>query len=157
MLRENLKLARPFLALLAIFAVGRWVMGVRGMDYSRGHNIFSLVTLTAFGSIFYAAFARRWLGFGIVRAIGLAMTLGLCAQIVIVVATALSYALGIDTYFTNPTALNVEAPLPAGEAMLRRFGGLVVNTLLTGITGALGWFFGAVLPADPGPRSVSLP
>src|SRR5688572_3138514 len=52
MLRENLRLARPFLALLAIFAVARWVMGVRGVDYSQGHHVFSLVTLTTFASVF---------------------------------------------------------------------------------------------------------
>ena len=46
MLREYLKVARPFLVLLAIFAVGRWSMGVAGVDYTKGHHVFSLVTLT---------------------------------------------------------------------------------------------------------------
>ena len=157
MLRENLTLARPFLALLAVFAVGRWVMGVREVDYSRGHHIFSLVTLTVFGSAFYCAFLRRWLGFGIMRCVGMAMLLAFFAQAVIFVLTGLSYGLGLHTYFNHPTALNVEAPIGAGEAMLRRLGGLTFNTLSSGIIGALGWSLGAILPDQPAPRTSPRP
>jgi hypothetical protein len=156
MLRENLKLARPFLVLLAIFAVGRWVIGVRGVDYARGTNIFSLVTLTIFGSAFYCAFLRRWLGFGIMRCVGLGMTLAFCTQVVIFAATALSYALGIDTYFSHPTAMNLDGPVPVGEAMKIRFGGLVFNTLSGSIIGALGWILGAVLPDAPPPQRATV-
>jgi hypothetical protein len=156
MLRENLRLARPFLAVLAIFGVGRWVMGVRGMDYALGHHVFSLVTLTVFGSAFYCAFLRRWLGFGIMRCVGIAMTLAFCAQVVIFVATGLSYALGLHTYFNHPTALNVEAPIGVGEAMARRAGGLLFNTLSSSIIGALGWILGGVLPDTPAPTRATI-
>lgn len=155
MLRENLRLARPFLALLAIFAVGRWVMGVRGVDYAQGHHVFSLVTLTVFGSAFYCAFLRRWLGFGIMRCVGMAMLLAFCTQAVILVLTGLSYGLGLHTYFNHPTAMNVEAPIGVGEAMARRLGGLLFNTLSSGIIGALGWSLGAVLPDQPAPQRSS--
>ena len=151
MLREYLRLARPFLVLLAIFAVGRWTLGLRGVDYTKAHHVFSLVTLTLLGSGFYAAFARRWLGYPIMRSVGLGMTLGFFAQLVIVVLTAVSYALGIDTYFNHPTALNAEGPLPFGDAIGRRLGGLVVNTVLAGIAAALGWFVGGTLPDGPPP------
>ena len=153
MLRQYLRLARPFLVVLAIFAIGRWSIGVAGVAYANGHARFSLVTLTLLGSLFYAAFARRWLGYPIMRSVGLGMTLGLCAQIVIVLATALSYTLGIDTYFNHPTALNAEGPLGFGDAMGRRMGGLVVNTVLAGIAAALGWFFGGALPDTPAPAT----
>ena len=36
MLREYFRLARPFLVLLAIFAVGRWTIGLRGWTTRRG-------------------------------------------------------------------------------------------------------------------------
>ena len=152
MLREYLRIARPFLVLILIFAIGRWTIGMRGVDYSKGHHIFSLVTLTLLGSIFYAAFARRWLGYPIMRSFGLGMTLGLSAQLVIVIATALSYMLGMNTYFNHPTALNAEGPLAFGPAMGRRMGGLVGNTVFAGIAAALGWFFGGALPDEPAPR-----
>ena len=155
MLRENLTLARPFLVLLLLFAIGRWTLGVRGLEYARGHHIFSLVALTVMSCIFYAAFARKWLGIGIMRALGIGLTLAFCAQAVIVLATGLSYALGVDTYFIHPTALNTEGPIPAGEAMLRRTLGLVVNTMFGAIAGALGWFLGGVLPDSPPPARVA--
>src|SRR5687768_1587603 len=90
MLREYFRLARPFLVLLAIFAIGRWAMGVAHVAYADGHHRFSLVTLTLIGAAFYAAFARRWLGYPIMRSVGLGMTLGFCAQLVILVLTAVS-------------------------------------------------------------------
>mgnify|MGYP001371980596 CR=1 FL=1 len=154
MVREYLRLARPFLALLAIFAIGRWTMGVTGVDYTKGHHVFSLVTLTILGVAFYAAFSRRWLGYPIMRSVGLGMTLGLCAQIVIFVLTAVSYILGMHTYFNHPTALNAQEEVAFGAAMGGRVGGLVVNVMLAGIAAALGWFLGGVLPesAAPAPR-----
>ena len=80
MLREYFRVARPFLALLALFAVGRWMMGIFQVDYTKGHHIFSLVILTQLGCIFYGAFVRRWLGYPIMRAVGLGMTLGFSAS-----------------------------------------------------------------------------
>src|SRR6187401_3247015 len=156
MLREYLRIARPFLAVLAIHAIGGWIIGVRGLPYANGHHVFSIVTLTVLGSVFYGAFARRWLGYPIMRSVGLGMTLGLAAQIVIVLATALSYMLGMETYFNNPVALNTDVPLAFGTAIGRRLGGLVVNTVGAGIAAALGWFLGGALPDTPAPRPVTL-
>jgi uncharacterized membrane protein (DUF485 family) len=152
MLREYFRLARPFLVLLAIFAAGRWTLGLRAYPYTQGHHIFSLVTLTLLGAMFYAAFARRWLGYPIMRSVGLGMTLGFCSQLVIFVLTAVSYILGMDTYFNHPTALNAEGPVAFGAAMGGRLGGLVGNTVFAGIAAALGWFFGGALPDTPPPR-----
>ena len=146
MLIQYLRLGRLYFALLAIFTIGRWVTGVRGVPYDRGRDWFSIVIMTALGVFFYAAFTRRWLGYRLFAAVGLAMTLGFFSQVVIFSATALSYALGIDTYFTHPTALNVPAPIPVGEAMIRRASGLIGNTIFSGIIGALGWALGGLLP-----------
>jgi hypothetical protein len=143
---EYLRLSRLYLVLLAIFTIGRWVTGVRGVPYERGRDWFSIVIMTSMACFFYAAFTRRWRGYKLFQAVGLAMTLALMSQVVILGATALSYALGMDTYFTHPTALNVEAPLPAGEALGRRLMGLIGNTISSGIVGGLGWALGTLLP-----------
>ncbi|HVR71281.1 MAG TPA: hypothetical protein VMT87_10595 [Vicinamibacteria bacterium] len=143
---EYLRLSRLYLVLLAIFTIGRWVTGARGVPYETGRDWFSIVIMTAMACFFYAAFTRRWRGYKLFPAVGLAMVLGLMSQLVIFAATALSYALGMDTYFTHPTALNVEAPLPAGEALARRLMGLVGNTISSGIVGGLGWALGGLLP-----------
>lgn len=146
-MRENLRLARPFVVLVVLFAVGRWLIGVRGVPYEKGHHVFTLVTLTWMAATFYGAFTRRWLGFTVGRAAMVGVTLGLVSQAVIVLATALSYALGIDTYFNHPRALNVPAAVGFGQALGIRAGGFVVNVLISGILGALGWFLGGTLPA----------
>jgi uncharacterized membrane protein (DUF485 family) len=151
MLREYLRLARPYLVLLAVFAVGRWTMGLREVPYANGHHVFSLVTMTTMACIFYGAFTRRWLGYRILRSVGLGMTLGFCNQFVIFVLTAVSYILGMNTYFNHPTALNAEGPVAFGAAMGGRLGGMVANTLFSGIIAALGWFFGSVLPDSTAP------
>ena len=146
MIKQYLRLGTLYFVLLAIFTIGRWVTGVRGVPYERGRDWFSIVILTTLAALFYAAFTRRWLGYKLFPAVGLAMTLGLVGQVVIFTATALSYALGMDTYFTHPTALNVEAPLPMADAMARRAWGLFGNTISSGIIGGLGWALGALLP-----------
>jgi hypothetical protein len=148
---ENLRLARPFMVVVLLFAVGRWIMGTAGhVPYERGHHVLSLVTLTWMAAAFYGAFTRKWRGFTVGRAALMGATLGLIAQVVIVVATLLTYGMGIESYFNHPTALNVTAPIGAAEALGRRLGGLVVNTLISGILGALGWFLGGTLPDGPG-------
>jgi hypothetical protein len=145
-MREYLRLARLYLVVLAIFTVGRWIMGVRGFPYERGHHVFSIVIMTTLSCLYYAAFVRRWRGYPLFRAVGLVMTLALISQVVILTATALSYALGMDTYFNHPTALNVDAPLPLAQAMVVRVRGLVGNTISSGIIGGLGWALGGLLP-----------
>jgi len=145
---ENLKLARLYLLLLAIFTVGKLVQGAIGVPYEKAHYVFSIVIMTIHAAIFYGAFCRRWRRFRLWQAAGLAITLGLISQVVIFVATLVSYALGLHTYFNHPIALNAPglAEVPFGPAMLTRVGGLVVNPILTGIAGALGWVMGALLP-----------
>ena len=143
---ENLRLARPFFVLLAVFAAGRWTVSLRGVPYERGTLGFSIVILTLISVLYYGAFARRWRGYRVVQAMGLAVTLAVAAQLVILVSTVASYALGLDTYFNHPVALNAEAPMSMGQAVLTRAFGLVVNSLLNGIGGALGWALGGLLP-----------
>jgi hypothetical protein len=145
-MRESLRLARLYFVLLAIFTVGRWVTGLRGVPYERGRDWFSIVILTALSCLYYAAFVRRWRHYKLFPAVGLAMMMAFVSQVVIFSATALSYALGMDTYFTHPTALNAPGPLPMGAAMVVRLQGLIGNTISSGIIGGLGWALGGLLP-----------
>jgi hypothetical protein len=148
MIQEYARLARPYLVLLAIVAVGRWLMGTTfGVPYDKGTHVLSIVTLTLFASIFSAAFTRRWLGYRLAQAAGFAMFMALVSQLVILLATAASYALGVSSYFNEPMALARQPePMGFGAAMLARGGGLVVNTLINGIAGSLGWALGGLLP-----------
>jgi hypothetical protein len=152
MLRDYTRLARPFYVLLAIVTVGRWLLGTAfGVPYEKATHVFSIVTLTLFASLFSAAFTRAWLGFRLPGAAGFAMYMAVIAQVVILLSTAASYVLGVPSYFSYPIALNQPEAVSLARAMEIRAGGLVVNTLLNGIAGALGWALGGLLP-DRGKR-----
>jgi len=147
---ENLKLARLYLLLLAIFTVGKFVQGALGVPYEKGHYVFSIVIMTIHAAVFYGAFCRRWRRYRLWQAAGLAITLGVISQLVIFVATLVSYALGLHTYFNHPIALNAAgvAEVPFGQAMITRILGLIVNPIQTGIAGAIGWAMGGLLPEN---------
>jgi len=151
MLQQYARVARPFFVMLAIVTVGRWLMGtVFPVPYERGTHVFSLVTLTIMASLFSAVYTRRWLDWRIARAAGFGMFLALTAQAVILISTAASYLLQVPSYFSHPVALNRTEAVGFATAMGIRAGGLVVNTLLSGISGALGWALGGLLPGRDG-------
>ena len=143
---ENLRVARFYFLLLGLFTVGRWVQSLGQVEYAKGHHVFSIVTLTFLSSAYFAAFCRKWRGYSLLQAVMLGMTLGLAAQLVIFTSTALSYALGLHTYFNHPRALNVETELSLNEALLRRAGGLVAGPISNGVAAVIGWLMGGVLP-----------
>lgn len=145
-LGANLRLARPYLVLLATFTLGRWLQGLCGVPYDRGHHVFSIVTLTAVSCLYYGAFMRRWRGHALMQSVLLAVLLGLIAQTVILVSTLASYALDLQTYFNHPVALNTTEPMPLAQALSVRMGGMVGNSIFAGILGALGWALGGLLP-----------
>jgi hypothetical protein len=143
---ENIRLARLYLVLLAIFAVARFAQGAMGVEYAKAHHVFSVFILTVMASVFYAAFGRRWRGFRLMQAVTLGATFGLVAQVVIFLATVMSYALGIETFFNHPTALNQESAVPLGRAVAIRAPALVIFPILNAIAAAIGWALGALLP-----------
>jgi len=145
-MRDTLRVARFYFVLLALFTVGRWAQSLGRVEYARGQHVFSIVILTLLASTYFAAFGRRWRGYGLLQSVLLGMTLGLCAQVVIFLSTFISYALDLHTFFNHPTALNTTEPLPMNEAMVRRAFGLLENTLLNGVAAFIGWFLGGLLP-----------
>ena len=146
---EDLRLARPYFVLLAIFAAARFAQGLLGMPYEKGHQVFSIVILTAISCLYYGAFARRWRGYRLMHVIGLAVLLGVTSQLVIFSLTVVSYAFSLQTYFNHPTALNAldaSRPVAFTQALAIRVGGLVGNSVFSGIAGAIGWTLGGLLP-----------
>ena len=150
-MREYVRVARLYMVVLAVFTVGRLLMGARDVPYEKGHHVFSLVTMTLLASAFYGAFCRRWRGYTVTKAMGLGVVLGLFCQAVVLVATVASYALGADTYFVHPRAVmgpDAAGPVPFGQALLARIGGAVINAALNALAAAIGWVMGVTLP-DP--------
>lgn len=145
---ENLKLIRFYLVLLAVFTLGRWGLSLGGVDYGAAHQVFSIVILTVISSAYYANITRNFVGGGLKRALTLGALMGAVSQVVILLSTAVSYMLGMETFFNAPQALNVEAAMSFGEAMGTRGVGLVVNVVLNVIAAALGYGFAAVGPSQ---------
>jgi hypothetical protein len=143
---ENLKLIRFYLVLLAFFTIGRWGLSLGGAVYSETHQVFSIVILTVISSAYYAHIVRNFAGGGLKRALTLGALMGAISQVVILLSTAVSYILGMETFFNAARALNVEAAIPFGTAMGTRAVGLVVNVILNVICAALGYGFAAVGP-----------
>jgi len=107
------------------------------------------VTLTFLSSTYFAAFCRKWRGYTLLQAVMLGMMLGLVAQIVIFASTALSYALGLHTFFNHPIAVagpSASGDLSMNEALMRRAFGLIAGPISNGIAAFLGWLMGGVLP-----------
>ncbi len=148
---ENLRVARLYFVLLALFAAGRWAQSLGHVEYAKGHHVFSIVTLTYLSSTFFAAFCRKWRGYTLLQSVMLGMTLGLCAQVVIFTSTVVSYALGLHTFFNHPTALNVQSELPMNEALVRRAVGLVAGPISNGVAAFVGWIMGGALPDRTSP------
>jgi hypothetical protein len=142
---EHLRLARLYFVLLALVTAGRWFVSFRA-PYDAATDKVSIVIMTLFASLFYAAFCRRWLGHSVVRAMTMGALFGFAAQFVILASTLVSYLAGIDSYFNYPKALNVPAPIGMGEALARRAGGLVAGPITNAIMGLIGWALGALLP-----------
>lgn len=153
---ETLRIGRMYFALLAIFAVARFAQGAMGVSYTKAHHVFSIVTLTLLASVFYAAFCRRWRGFRLLQAMAMGATFGFAAQVVIFLATMISYGLGLQTFFNHPTALNETSAVPMAGAVVIRGRALLIFPIINAIAAAIGWALGGTLPeagalrVDPG-------
>ncbi len=136
---DNLRLIRFYLALLALFTVGRWGLSLGGAEYGETHQIFSIVILTYLSSAYFAFLVRGFVGGGIKRALVIGALLGAISQVVVSLSTAISYMAGMDTFFNYPTALNVKEAIPFGEAMTGRAITAVANIVFNGVVAALGY------------------
>lgn len=161
MLLRVLRFVRLPLALILIWAIGRFVLGLRGVPYApRGNAIFSIAGVTLISCLYYGAMSRRIGGFNWLGTILVGVVIGLFAQILIFTATLVSYAAGLDTYFVHWDALNVpEGTLaPMGQAMASRAGGLLFGPISGAIMALIGRaVFGALAPRVAADADARLP
>jgi hypothetical protein len=150
---ENFRLMRFYLSVLLLFTIGRWALSLGGAEYDKAHQVFSVVTLAFIASAHHAAFGRAFQGMGLKRAVGLGMMIGFATQLVIFTSTALSYALGLETFWNAPRALNSPGALTFGAAMATRTLGIVAGTIANGVAAAIGWLLGAAFPRTAGLRA----
>jgi hypothetical protein len=155
MVGRVLRFVRLPLLLLLIFAVARFTLGARGVPYApRGNAMFSIVGLTFVSSFYFGALSRRVGGFGWGGTALVGYSLGLFAQILIFVATWLSYAAGIETsYFRHWDALNVPegTVIPMAAALQARLGGLLVGPVFAIVPALVGRALSALAPGPGTP------
>ena len=139
----------PFLV-VAIYAVARFMLGVNGVPYApRGNAMFSVFGVTMISSFYFGALSRRLGGFNWGGTVLVGYSIGLWAQILISLATWLSFAAGIETsYFRHWDALNVPegTVVPLGAAMMARVGGLVIGPIITIVPAIIGRACSALAP-----------
>jgi hypothetical protein len=150
MIARVLRFVRLPLLLLLIFAVARFALGASGVPYApRGNAMFSIVGLTLISSFYFGALSRRIGGFGWGGTVLVGYSIGLFGQILIFVATWLSFLAGIETsYFRHWDALNVPegTVVPMATAMAARAGGLLVGPILAIVPALIGRLLGALAP-----------
>ena len=144
----DLKLLRFYFWMLALFTIGRWGLSFTGVEYSKAREVFSVVILAVIASAHHAAFARAFAGYGLKQALMLGVWIGAITQVVVWGSTALSYMLGLHTFWNAAEAIaRRTAPIEFGEAMVQRAGGFVANIILNTIAAAIGYAMGGSLPA----------
>lgn len=166
MLSSVLRFVRlPFLLVL-IWTVARFSLGLAGVPYApRGNAMFSVYSVMLLSSIYFGALSARiggydWKGTALVGA-----SIGVWAQLLILVATLVSYAAGLNTYFIHWDALNVDPAkfsislaealtnppeqltLPMGKAMLGRVLGIVINGIMMALAALMGRLLSGLAPA----------
>ncbi len=140
--------------LLLIAAGGRLILGAVGVPYEEGTWYFSMVMLTNHLCLFYGAFAKKLKGYRLPQAMVLGALIAVSAQVIILVLTVASYALDADTYFNHPFAIaRVTEAVPFSAALTSRLGGLLVNAIIGGIGGLLGWLAGGLIPDAVGGKA----
>ena len=99
-------------------------------------------------ALYYAFIVRRFLTGGIKRAITIGVTVALVSQSVILLSTAISYMAGMDTFWNAARALNLEASVGLGEAMVIRIQGMIANSIVNAIIASIGYGIAAVVPKE---------
>ena len=133
----------PWLLIL-IWVIARFSLGLAGFPYApRGNAMFSVVGLTLISCLYFGALTKRnfdWKG-----TIVVGIAIGFYGQVLIFLATLISYLGGLHTYFLHWDALNVPegTVVPMGVAMASRagglfFGGIIVPSIFALIGRALG-------------------
>jgi hypothetical protein len=154
----------PFLLVL-IWTVARFSLGLAGVPYApRGNAMFSVYSVMLLSSIYFGALSSRiggfdWKGTALVGA-----SIGVWAQLLILVATLISYAAGLNTYFIHWDALNVDPAkfsismgealtnppeqltLPMSQAMIGRAAGIVINGIMMALVALIGRLLSGLAP-----------
>jgi hypothetical protein len=150
MISKVLSYVKLPIVMITIYAAMRFIIGVSGVPYApRGNAMFSIIGVTYLSCIYFGAMSGKIGGFGWGGTALVGVSLGLYSQILIFLATVISYLGGFDTsYFIHWDALNVPegTVVPMGTAIVTRIFGLITNTIICTVLVSIGRVLGALAP-----------
>jgi hypothetical protein len=146
---RTLKFVRLPFVIVAVYALGRFLVGLNGVPYApRGNAMFSVFAATAIASFLFGGLSGKVGGFGWGGSALVGALIGLWAQLWIFCLTALSYLMSANTYYNHWDSLNVPegTSVPMSQALAARAFGLVVNVIIAAIVALIGRACGALAP-----------
>ncbi len=168
MLSSVLRFVRLPLLLVTIWATVRFILGVTGVPYApRGNAMFSIYSVMMLSCLYFGALSKNLAGFKWGGTILTGVTIGVYAQILILLATVISYAANLNTsYFVHWDALNVDPatltpPVEMADALLHpekvpmppmskalgaRLFGILINGVIAGIFAVIGRLLSGLAP-----------
>lgn len=169
MLSSVLRFVRLPLVLVTVWTVIRFVLGVAGVPYApRGNAMFSVYSVMLLSCLYYGALSTKIGGFKWGGTILTGVTIGVYAQILILLATLISYAGGFNTYFVHWDAMNIKLAelsppispadalvhpeqvpmLSMSQALVGRLVGILINGIFCGIYASIGRALSGLAPSS---------
>ena len=147
-MKERIEFIRLAIVLLVLFFIGKLVVGASGGSYGLGNRLFAMVPMTVHLALIWGAMTRAFRGEGAGSAFKTGASIALVAQILIFSGTMLYYLLGVSTHFSDPMAIvGADREVGLGEALGARTFGIVVNSIIGGVAGLIGFALGGMIPA----------
>ncbi|MEK7728340.1 MAG: hypothetical protein AAB354_07980 [candidate division KSB1 bacterium] len=150
MLSSVIRFVRLPLLLLVLWTAIRFTLGVSGVPYTpRGNAMISVFGLTIISCIYYGALSVRVGSFSWLGTLSTGATIALWGQVLIFIATLISYLGGFDnSYFVHWDALNVAegTAVPMAKGMMTRAGGFIAGPILGAVAAAIGRLLHGLAP-----------
>ncbi len=147
-MKNRIEFIRLAIVLLVLFFIGKLVVGALGGSYDLGTRLFAMVPMTVHLALFWGAMTRAFRGEGAGSAFMTGASIALVAQILIFGGTIVSYLLGASTHFNEPMAMvGEDREVALGEAFGVRAFGIVVNMIIGGVAGLIGFALGGLIPS----------
>lgn len=168
MLSSVLRFVRLPLLLVTVWATVRFILGVAGVPYApRGNAMFSIYSVMLLSSLYFGALSKNIAGFKWGGTFLTGATIGVYAQILILLATVISYAADLNlSYFVHWDALNVDpaklpnpvsmadalvhpeqVPMPPmSQALVGRLVGILINGVIAGVFAVIGRLLSGLAP-----------
>jgi hypothetical protein len=149
MLSKVLLFVRLPVFLLVIYTIARFSLGIAGVPYApRGNAMFSIVGLMLVSSFYFGALSATVGKFTWSGTILVGIVVCSAAEVLVFLATLISYLGNLNTYFIHWDALNVPpgTSVPIGKAMMARTAGLIFGPILGILSASLGRVLSRLAP-----------